>query len=77
MDSKETVLQKEAHLLYWKEDELYALIVTPREALKAMDQHARNCMIESMIYFNSIPRETAEKYIDGFLSSEYFKDLQK
>lgn len=49
-------------------------------ALKAMDTHARNCMIEFMYWYDKKyckSPEGAAEVVDGFLSSEYFKDLQK
>ena len=43
---------------------------------KALDVHARNCMIEIIKYL--LPNaKNVEDVVDGFLSSEYFKDLQK
>lgn len=50
-------------------------------AEQAMDEHARNCMIEIMKWYRCANDKediaAAIKLVDGFLSSEYFKEIQE
>lgn len=45
---------------------------------EAMQIHARNCVIEyHKWYVRENDTEEAERVVDGFLSSDYFKEIQE
>ena len=71
MKSKEKVLRECEH---------DGSFIPVNEVKKAMNEHARNCMIEfHKWYFNYKICEDSEreKIVDGFLSSNYFKEIQE
>lgn len=73
MESKEKILTKHNLTV----DLVHNKIMTER-VYKALDEHARNCMIEIMYWaIPVIKREDMVEIVDSFLQSDHFKELTK
>ena len=77
MKSKEKVLNDQLEYDHFNPDDFTDRAKSSIHS--AMDEHARNCMIEFLVFMKptTYTYENAGKVVDGFLSSEYFKEIQE